>query len=481
MNRKPLRDLENIVGKRWVLSHPEELLAYEYDATIERSLPMAVVLPGSAQEVAQVMQVANRWGIPVVARGAGTGLSGGAVPCRGSIVISTSRLNRILQIDPDNALAVVEPGVLNVDVSKAAAPYGLYYAPDPSSQKACTIGGNIAENAGGPHCLRYGTTTNHVLAVEVATAQGELMWLGSPLADAPGYDLTGVIVGSEGTLAIVTKAVLRLLPKPPAVITILAIFQEVEEASEAVSGIIAQGIVPAALEMLDRSAIEAVEGYIRAGYPPEAGAVLLIEVEGVEEEAHGEAQQVVAICREMNARDIRLGFTPEERERLWAGRKAALGALGRLAPHFYILDGVVPRTKLPQIMHQVYEICRRYGLQVANVLHAGDGNLHPNILFNESDPEAVRRVVECAAEILKACVEVGGSISGEHGIGYEKRNYMPWIFSRDDLEVMRLLKEAWDPRYLLNPQKIFPSAASPEDIAVPMRDITTRLGPEAEI
>ncbi len=479
MNPKLRRELERIVGPRWVLSRPEELIVYEFDATIERGLPEAVVLPGTAQEVAQVVRTARRFGMPVVARGAGTGLSGGAVPCQGGILLVTSRLNRILRVDAENALAVVEPGVLNADVSRAAAPYGLYYAPDPSSQKACTIGGNIAENAGGPHCLRYGTTTNYVLALEIVTAEGELVWLGSPTGEGTGYDLVGAVVGSEGTLAIVTKAVLRLLPRPPTTVTLLAIFDSVDQASEAVSAIIGQGIIPAALEMLDKAVMEAVEPYVHAGYPPDAGAVLLIEVEGLPEQAQPEAEAVRGICRELGAREVRMGFTPEERERLWAGRKAALGALGRLAPSYYILDGVVPRTKLPHIMRQVYQICQRYGLRVANVFHAGDGNLHPNILFDEREPGAVERVLRCGAEILKACVEAGGSITGEHGVGYEKREFMSWLFGADDLEVMRQLKEAFGAGHFFNPGKIFPPPAGEGPSLWPQRGAVSRAGPDA--
>jgi len=478
VNPKLRRELERIVGPTWVLTHPIELLTYEYDATIERALPDAVVLPGSAQEVAAVVQVARRFRVPVVARGAGTGLSGGAVPYGGGIVVVTSRLNRILKIDPENAIAVVEPGVLNLDVSRAAAPYGLRFAPDPSSQKACTIGGNIAENAGGPHCLRYGTTTNHVLALEMVTAHGQLVWLGSPWGEGSGYDLVGAVVGSEGTLGIVTKAVLRLLPLPPAIVTLLAIFDTVEQASEAVSAIIAQGIIPAALEMLDKAVMEAVEPYIHAGYPPDAGAVLLIEVEGLEEATEAEAQAVRGLCQELGAREVRMGFTPEERERLWAGRKAALGALGRLAPSYYILDGVVPRTKLPHVVRQVYEICQRYGLRVAHVLHAGDGNLHPNILFDEREPGAVDRVLRCGADIMRACVEAGGSITGEHGVGYEKRQFMPWLFTHHDLEVMRQLKDAFGAGDLLNPHKIFPEGEQ-EIPMVPQRPAIRQAGPDS--
>ncbi|HXG42488.1 MAG TPA: FAD-linked oxidase C-terminal domain-containing protein [Dehalococcoidia bacterium] len=481
MDSQLVRELRRIVGRRYVLHRPEELVVYEYDATIERALPEAVVLPGSAEEVAAVVRLARRYGVPVTPRGAGTGLSGGAVPCEGGIVLATSRLCRILELDPENAIAVVEPGVVNLDVSQAAAPYGLYYAPDPSSQKACTIGGNVAENAGGPHCLRYGTTTNHVLGLELVTADGELVWLGGRTPDAPGYDLVGVVVGSEGTLGIVTKVVLRLLPRPEATVTLLAIFDDVDAACEAVSAIIGQGIVPAALEMLDRNTMLAVEPYVHAGYPPDAGAVLLIEVEGLREEAQEQAEAVRDICQELSAREVRMGFTPEERERLWAGRKAALGALGRLAPSYYILDGVVPRTRLPQVMRRVYEICDRFGLRVANVFHAGDGNLHPNILFDEREPGAARRVLDCGEEVLRVCVEAGGSITGEHGVGYEKRDYMRWIFSADDLAVMAALKEAFGAGETFNPGKVFPTHKGCGEVSSRMRSAIAKVGPDAYV
>jgi len=481
VNERLIAGLKRIVGPRYVLHRPEELIVYEYDATIERALPEAVVLPGSAEEVAAVVRLARRHGVPVTPRGAGTGLSGGAVPCEGGIVLVTSRLNRILEIDPENAIAVVEPGVVNLDVSLAAAPHGLYYAPDPSSQRACTIGGNVAENAGGPHCLRYGTTTNHVLGLELVTAEGELVWLGGKTPDAPGYDLVGVVVGSEGTLGIVTKVVLRLLPRPEATVTLLAIFDDVDAACEAVSAIIGQGIVPAALEMLDRNTMLAVEPYVHAGYPPDAGAVLLIEVEGLREEAEEQAEAVRGISQELSAREVRMGFTVEERERLWAGRKAALGALGRLAPSYYILDGVVPRTRLPQVMRQVYEICQRFGLQVANVFHAGDGNLHPNILFDERQPGAARRVLECGEEVLRVCVEAGGSITGEHGVGYEKRDYMRWIFSDDDLATMAALKGAFGAGEMFNPGKVFPTHKGCGEVSSRMRSAIAKVGPDAYV
>jgi len=479
---KPLvRDLQSAVGRRWVLHTPEDLLVYEYDATIERGLPEAVALPDTAEQVAEVVRIARRHGVPVTARGAGTGLSGGAIPCEGGVVIATARMNRILEIDPGNCLAVVEPGVVNLHISEAVAPYGLYYAPDPSSQKACTIGGNVAENAGGPHTLRYGATTNHVLGLEIVTPGGDIMWLGGKTPDSPGYDLTGAVVGSEGTLAIVTKVIVRLLHRPESTITLLAIFHEVAQASETVSAIIAAGILPAALEMIDKNTMDAVEEFAHCGYPPDAGAALLIEVEGLAEETRAEAAAVRAICENTGAREVRVGTDAAERERLWTGRKAALGALGRKAPSYYILDGVVPRTRLPSVLAGVYEACARYGFPVANVFHAGDGNLHPNILFDERVPGATHKVLALGEEIMRLCVDAGGSITGEHGVGYEKRDYMSWIFSEDDMEAMSRLKRAFGAAEGFNPGKVFPTSRGCGEVTSRMKSAIAKIGPGAYV
>jgi glycolate oxidase len=480
-NPKLLRDLRRAVGREWVLHEPEDLLVYEYDATIERGLPDAVVLPDTAERVAEVVRIARRYEVPVTARGAGTGLSGGAIPCEGGIVVVTARMNRILEIDVDNRFAVVEPGVINLDVTNAVAEHGLYYAPDPSSQKACTIGGNVAENAGGPHCLRYGTTTNHVLGLEMVTPEGDCVWLGGKAPDPGGYDLTGVVVGSEGTLCIVTKAIVRLLPRPESTVTLLAIFDEVDQASRAVSAIIGGGVLPSALEMMDRVTMNAVEEAIHAGYPPDAGAVLLIEVDGLQEETREQAESVGAVCEELGARELRVGFSLEDRERLWAGRKGALGALGRLAPSYYILDGVVPRTKLPAVLRGVYEACESFGFTVANVFHAGDGNLHPNVLFDERVPGAAQRVLDLGEVIMRLCVESGGTITGEHGVGYEKRSYMSWIFSEDDLEVMARLKLAFGAGEKFNPGKLFPSSKGCGEVSSRMKAAVAKVGPDAYV
>ncbi|KPK47785.1 MAG: glycolate oxidase subunit GlcD, partial [Dehalococcoidia bacterium SM23_28_2] len=373
----------------------------------------------------------------------------------------------------------VEPGLVNLDLSVALSPYGLYYAPDPSSQKACTLGGNVAENAGGPHCLAYGVTTNHVLGLEVVLADGQVVWLGGRTTDRSGYDLRSLVIGSEGTLAIVTKIILRLLPLPEATVTLLAIFNEMEQASQAVSTIIGKGILPAALEMIDKVTMRAVEEAVHAGYPPDAEAVLLIEIEGLRDNLPEETEALRAICENAGAREVRIGFTPGEREALWAGRKGALGALGRLAPSYYILDGTVPRTKLPQVLRGVYQVGDKYGFPIANVFHAGDGNLHPNIAFDESQPGQAEKVLAAGAEIMRLCVDAGGTITGEHGVGMEKRHFMRWIFTDDDLEAMKRIQVAFASGQRFNPGKIFP-ADDGED-ASSQRAVGRSLGPDAYV
>ncbi len=480
VDKRLLREFQSIVGRQYVLHEPEDLIVFEYDGTIERAMPNLVVFPGSAQEVAAVVKAASRFGLPVVARGAGTGLSGGALAESGGIVVALTRMKRILEVDPIDRLAVVEPGVVNLDLSAAVAPLGLYFAPDPSSQRACTIGGNVAENAGGPHCLAHGVTTNHVLGLELVLSDGEIVWVGGRHRDGPGYDLTGVVVGSEGTLAIVTKAIVRLLPLPEAIGTLLAVFDEMDQASNAVSAIIGQGIVPVALEMMDREVIRAVEPALNVGYPLDAGAVLLIEVEGLREEVDEQTEVIRRVCLAQKAREVRIAKDAAEREQLWAGRKGAIGALGRLSPNFYVLDGVVPRTKLPQVLRQVMQVGQRHGFSVANVFHAGDGNLHPNILFDERVPGTTARVLEAGGEIMRLCVEAGGSITGEHGIGLEKRDYMSWVFSEDDLEYMARLKTAFGGDALFNPGKVFPTGKGCGELSQQQK-IMAALGPEAYV
>jgi len=461
--RKPVlrRELETIVGAGGVLSDPEELLVYESDGlTLFRALADFVVFPTSAEQVAAVVRLANRESIPFVARGAGTGLSGGCLPAEGGLVISMMRMNRVLEVDYDNQIAVVEPGLVNLHLSWAVGPRGFYYAPDPSSQQACTIGGNIANNSGGPHTLKYGVTVNHVLGLEVVLPDGEIAWLGGKTRDALGYDLAGVFVGSEGTFGIATKIVVRILKKPQAVKTVLAVFDRIEQASAAVSAIIAAGLVPAAVEMIDQLTIQAVEDAFGCGYPRDAAAALLIELDGLAVGMPVQADRIVAACREAGAREVRAAADETERQLLWKGRKSAFGAYGRVSPAYMVMDGVIPRTKLPYVLSRVNEIVAAHGLRVGNVFHAGDGNLHPNILYDPRKPGEEARVVAAGAEIMKVCAEVGGSISGEHGIGLEKADFMPFIFSAADLALMQRLKAAFNPRGLCNPGKVFPTRKS---------------------
>ena len=455
------RELEGLVGAAGVLSEPDELLVYESDGlTLFRALADFVVFPTSAEQVAAVVRLANREGVPFVARGAGTGLAGGCLPAEGGLVISMMRMNRVLEVDYDNQIAVVEPGLVNLHLSWAVGPRGFYYAPDPSSQQACTIGGNIATNSGGPHTLKYGVTVNHVLGLEVVLPDGEIVWFGGRTRDALGYDVTGVFVGSEGTFGIVTKIVVRILRKPPAVKTVLAVFDRIEQASAAVSAIIARGLVPAAVEMIDQLTIQAVEDAFGCGYPRDAAAALLIELDGLEVGMTPQTERIVAACRESGARDVRTAANESERQLLWKGRKSAFGAYGRISPAYMVMDGVIPRTKLPYVIARVNEIVAAHGLRVGNVFHAGDGNLHPNILYDPRKPGEEARVVAAGAEVMKVCAEVGGSISGEHGIGLEKADFMPFIFSAADLALMQRLKDAFNPRALCNPGKVFPTRKS---------------------
>jgi glycolate oxidase len=449
--------LRAALGPDSVFSAVEDTIMYEYDYGFDRAMPDLVALPRSTAEVQLLVREAQAAEVPIVARGAGTGIAGGAVPARGGLVISTTRMKRILEINRANRCAVVEPGVLNLDLSHAAEPYGLFFAPDPSSQKASTIGGNVANNAGGPHCLSLGTTVNHVLGVEMVLHDGSVVRVGGASLDGPGLDLTGLIVGSEGTLGVITEATVRLLPLPEAVRTTLAIFGSVEAASETVSGLIARGIVPSALELMDRLALSAIEAAFHAGYPPEAGAVLLVEVDGLLEQVEAQAAIVDEVCRANGALEIRLAASAEDRARLWAARKGAASAMGRIAPNYYLHDAVVPRTRLPRVLAYVIEIGQRYDLPIANLFHAGDGNLHPMILFDAREPGVLERVMAAGREILTRCIEEGGTITGEHGVGMEKQAYMPLIFSADDLSVMARVRMAIDPSGNFNPAKVLPT------------------------
>jgi glycolate oxidase len=464
------RELERIVGLDGVLAETDDLLVYESDGlTLFRALADFVVFPRSTDDVAALVRLANREALPFVARGAGTGLSGGCLPAEGGLVISLMRMNRVLELDYDNQVAVVEPGLVNLHLSRTVGPRGYYYAPDPSSQQACTIGGNIANNSGGPHTLKYGVTTNHVLGLEVVMADGEVVWLGGKTREVPGYDLTGVFVGSEGTFGIATKIAVRILKKPQAVKTVLAVFDAVDDASAAVSEIIGRGLVPAAIEMIDQLTIQAVEDAFGCGYPRDAAAALLIELDGLAVGMETQGERIVEACRESGAREVRVARDEAERQLLWKGRRSAFGAYGRISPAYMVMDGVIPRTKLPYVLRRVNEIVGAYALRVGNVFHAGDGNLHPNILYDPRIPGEEERVVAAGAEIMKLCADVGGSISGEHGIGLEKADFMPFVFSPADLALMQRIKAAFNPGSLCNPGKIFPTSKSCGEVGVAHR------------
>ena len=451
------RDLARITSPDRVLSSPEDLMLYEYDALSSRRVPDAVVFPESTEEVAAIVRLAGRLGVPVIARGAGTGLSGGAVITEGGLVLSLARMKKILEIDLENLRARVQPGVVNYDLTLAVADQGYYYVPDPSSQKACTIGGNVAENSGGPHTLCSGVTTNHVLGLEVVLPDGSVIHTGAKFWDRPGYDLTGFLVGSEGTLGIVTEITVRLTRRPEDVKTLLAIYDRVADATATVAAVTARGITPAALEMMDGFTLRAIEAGVHAGYPLDSAGVLLLEVEGLKEEVEEAALELEAVARENYAREVRRARTASERDLLWRGRKNAFGAMGRLSPNFYVQDGVIPRTRLVEMLDYIGEVEQRFGQRVGNIFHAGDGNLHPLILFDARDPEQRERVVRAAEAIIRKCTELGGSITGEHGVGIEKNELMPLIFSEEDLALMRRLKSVFNPQGLLNPGKLLPS------------------------
>ena len=453
-----LRGCEAIVGPSGVISAPDELRVYDCDALIfdHRSMPDLVVLPTSTEQVAGVVRLCGKEGVPFLPRGAGTGLSGGATASHGGVLIVLTRMTRILDLDIPNRMATVEAGCINLGLTNAARRYGFFYAPDPASQQACSIGGNVAENAGGPHCLKYGTTTNHVLGAKVVLPDGGVVRFGGRVLDAPGYDLLGVFVGSEGTLGICTEVTVRLLPQPEAVKTILAVFKSIEDASNSVSGIIARGIIPVALEMIDRETIKAVEANVKAGYPTDAGAVLLIELEGLRAEIEAEAIGVEATCREHGCLKVQVAKTEEERALLWKGRKEAAGSFSRIARHYFIQDAVVPRTKLPAVLREVEEIASRYGVRVANVFHAGDGNVHPLICYDRDIPGQLDRAMQANDEIMRCCIQAGGTVTGEHGIGLEKREYLHLMYSPADLAAMKRVREVLDPAGLCNPGKVFP-------------------------
>ena len=452
------KKLAVVVGDAWVISDPHRLLAYESDGlTAYRWAPAGVVLPKNTDEVSRVLRILSEEAVPVVPRGAGTGLSGGALAKERSVIVGTARMNRILAIDPDNRLARVQPGVINAHLTEAADPYGLYYAPDPSSQSACTLGGNVAENSGGPHCLKYGVTSRYVTGLTVVTYEGEVSRFGGLGREPAGYDLVGLFVGSEGCFGIATEIQVRLLPKPEGVRTLLAIFDKLEDAGRGVSAIIADGLLPAALEIVDGPTIRAVEASVyAAGYPTDAEAALVVEFDGVKAGLSADVERALTHCRNAGAREVRAAASAAEREALWQGRKKAFGAMGRIAPDLLVQDATVPRSRLPDVLARISEIAKRYELRVANVFHAGDGNLHPNILFDRGDQKELARVEEASKKIMAVCVEAGGTITGEHGVGADKRSFMSLVHGPAELDAMRRVKAVFDPRGKMNPNKVLP-------------------------
>jgi glycolate oxidase len=463
-------ELREAVGAEHVISAPEQLRVYECDGlTGHRALPELVVLPGSTEEVQAVLRTCHRERVPFVARGAGTGLSGGATPFAGGVVVALSRMNRILEVDLASQRVVVEPGVANLDVTRAVAPQGFYYAPDPSSQQVCTIGGNVAENSGGAHCLKHGFTTHHVTGLTFVLANGEVVELGGKSLDADGPDLLGAIVGSEGTLGIATRITLRVLRIPAAVHTLLAGFDTMDAAGAAVSDIVAAGVMPSAIEMMDRITLEAAEEAVSPGYPAGAGAVLLVELDGVVEQVEDDAAEIRQICAARGAFEVRAATDEVDRARLWRGRKAAFAAMGRVTSDYYVQDGVVPRTRLPEVLLRIEALSLEYGLRVGNVFHAGDGNLHPLVLYDGEITGQTERARELAEAILEACVDAGGSLTGEHGVGMDKACSMPRMFSERDLQVFERLRRAFDPAGICNPGKVIPTPRLCGEVPGPYR------------
>ncbi len=461
MDQDVARHLAAIVGADGVIADEAARATYACDAyTVDRAEPEVVVLPRTTEEVADVVRLCNRLNLPFTPRGTGTGLSGGATPLEGGIVISTVRMNRILSVDIPNRRLVAQAGCINLNVTKAVSGEGYHFAPDPSSQGACTIGGNVAENSGGPHTLKYGVTVNHITGLRMVLPSGDVVALGGSLEEIWGYDLVGLVVGAEGTLGIVTEVTVRLTPLPQAYRTLLAVFPTVEGCTNAVSQIIAAGIIPAALEMIDRLILNAIEDAFQLGLPRQAEAVLIVEVDGFEPGLDAEAAEIQQICRANGAVEVRSAATVQARAQLWIARKKGVGAAGRLAPSIVTQDGVIPRSKLPQVLQQIAAIAARHRIRVCNIFHAGDGNLHPCVLFDERDPDELQRVSAAGREILELCVSVGGSVTGEHGVGVEKVNAMQLMYSGDDLEVMERIRRVFNPNNLCNPGKLLPSGRS---------------------
>jgi len=460
--RKPIsqavRDrLAQITGLRGYLDKPEDLLLYEYDGSVDKARPEMVLFPRTTREVSEIVKIAAANEIPIVGRGAGTGLSGGAIPRAGGIVIGFSRMNKILEIDLENERMTVQPGVVNLDISLAVQSMGFFYAPDPSSQRACTIGGNVSENAGGPHTLAYGVTTNHVLGLEFVLPDGSIHTTGGKALDSPGYDLTGLLTGSEGTMALVTSVTVRLMRQPEKVKTILAIYNSASDCADTVAEITARAITPVAVEMLDGEMLRMVEEATHAGYPMDAAAVLLIELEGLVEAVEEQTEQIRDACERCGAREFRVAKTADERDLLWKGRKNAFGAVGRVSPSYYVQDGVVPRTQIAPTLRYIAEVAKKHSLGISNIFHAGDGNMHPIILFNSHIPEELERAKAAGEDILRYCIEVGGTITGEHGVGMEKNEMMDKLFSPDSLEYIGKFKTLFDPSGRLNPGKVLPT------------------------
>jgi glycolate oxidase len=450
--------LRSVLTPPQVISDRQELRTYECDGLAQyKVVPALVVLPHTAEQCADVVRECVDVGVPFVARGSGTGLSGGALPHAEGILIVTAQMRHIVEVAPADERAVVQPGVINLNVTRAASPHGYYYAPDPSSQQICSIGGNVAENSGGAHCLKYGFTTNHVTGLQIVTPDGDLVRLGGRAPDAPGYDLLGAFVGSEGTLGIATEVTVRLVRLPEAVRTLLAGFASTDEAGAAVSAIIGAGVVPAAIEMMDALAIEAAEAAVHCGYPDGAGAVLIVELDGPTAEVGAQFDHVEGLCRDAGAFEIRVARDDAERALFWKGRKSAFAAVGRISPDYIVQDGVIPRTALPEVLRRIAELSRQTGVRVANVFHAGDGNLHPLVLFDDAVDGQAERAEEVSGAILDLCIEHGGSITGEHGVGMDKVKYMPRMFTDDDLDTMQRVRCAFDPDGLSNPGKVFPT------------------------
>jgi glycolate oxidase len=449
--------MQGLMGRDGVLASTDDLKLYEYDGGVDKSRPDLVVFPRTTDDVVAILKVAEERGMPVVGRGAGTGLSGGAIARAGGVMISFARMNRILEIDIENERALVQPGVVNLDITLAVAPYGYFYAPDPSSQRACTIGGNVAENAGGPHTLAHGVTTNHVVSLKAVLPDGSVVEAGGTAPDTTGYDLVGLLTGSEGTLALVTEIGVRLMREPEAVRTMLAIYRSAEAAGSTVGELTARGIIPVALEMLDGPMLRMVEAATHAGYPTDAGAVLLIEVEGLTEAVEEDAEKIAQVCRKCGADEIRTAQSAEERILLWKGRKNAFGAIGRVSPTYYVQDGVVPRTQIARTLRVIDEIGKRHGIAISNVFHAGDGNMHPILPFDPRKPGDLEKAKQAGEEILAFCISIGGSISGEHGVGMEKAELMSQQFPEESLDLIRRFKQLFDPQCRLNPGKVLPT------------------------